>query len=201
MIVNRLVYRGLQLELFMKKTREMILIALFAALTAIGAFIRIPLWFYPVPMTLQTFFVFFAGFCLSPKSAAYSQLVYVLLGLIGIPIFTKGGGIHYVTDLTFGYLLSFILISPLLSIAVRKFLTVQQKKVMFAACTLGILLLMELIGIVYMAMISGLYLGEPLTLQRACYLFAVFLPLDIVKCAAGLAISLQLKKRLPFLRT
>jgi len=184
----------------MKKNREMILIALFAALTAIGAFIQIPLWFYPVPMTLQTLFVFFAGFCLSPKAAAYSQLVYILLGLIGIPIFTKGGGIHYVTDLTFGYLLAFIITAPLLSIVVRKFLSYRQNKAVFALSVLGILLLMEAIGIAYMALISGLYLDVPLTPQRAFYLFAVFLPLDIVKCAASLAISLQLKKRLPFLR-
>lgn len=184
----------------MKRTQEMILISLFAALTAIGAFIQIPLGFYPVPMTLQTFFVFFAGFCLTPRSAMYSQLIYVLLGLIGIPIFTKGGGIHYVMDLTFGYLLGFILIAPLLSMAARKFLYAGCSKPLFGMCSIGLILMLEFIGILYMALISGLYLGDPLTIERAVYLFLIFLPLDLVKCAAAILVTLHLRKRLPFLQ-
>ena len=184
----------------MARTREMILISLFAALTAVGAFIQIPLWFYPVPVTLQAFFVFFAGFCLSPKSAAYSQLIYVILGLIGIPIFTKGGGIHYVFDLTFGFLISFVVIAPLLSRTSRKFLREKRRFLPFTVCSLAILLLMEVIGIGYMALISRTYLSQPLTLQRAGCLFLIFLPLDLIKCAAGLLVSLRLQKRLPFLK-
>lgn len=86
--------------------RNMNLLALFAALTAIGAFIKIPLPY--VPITLQTIFVLLAGIILGKKLATFSQIVYIALGLIGIPIFTEGGGLGYILKPSFGYLLSFI---------------------------------------------------------------------------------------------
>ena len=68
----------------------LVLTALFTALTAVGAFIRIPTaW---VSFTLQIFFTFLAGILLGPGWGALSQLIYVLLGLAGVPIFTQGGG-------------------------------------------------------------------------------------------------------------
>lgn len=65
------------------ETRELILVSLFAALTAIGAFIRIPIPY--VPFTLQFLFCAFAGILLGSKLRAISQIVYVLVGLIGVP--------------------------------------------------------------------------------------------------------------------
>ncbi|NMA95849.1 MAG: biotin transporter BioY [Clostridiales bacterium] len=83
----------------------MILVSIFAALTAVGAFIRIPL--PPVPFTLQIFFVILSGILLGARGGLFSQLVYIALGLIGIPIFTEGGGPQYIFHPTFGYLLGF----------------------------------------------------------------------------------------------
>ena len=88
------------------KTKNLILVSLFAALTAVGAFIRIPIPF--VPFTLQYLFCAFAGILLGPKLGALSQIIYVGMGLIGIPVFTEGGGIAYVFKPTFGYLIGFI---------------------------------------------------------------------------------------------
>ena len=62
-----------------------------------------------VPFTLQLFFVTMAGFVLGPRLGAVSALVYVALGLLGVPIFTEGGGLGYVFKPTFGYLISFAL--------------------------------------------------------------------------------------------
>jgi biotin transport system substrate-specific component len=87
--------------------REMSLVALFAALSGIGAFIRVPIPY--VPMTLQTLMVMFSGLILGGRLAACSQLVYILVGLMGIPIFAYGGGPAYVLQPSFGYLLGFIL--------------------------------------------------------------------------------------------
>jgi len=87
--------------------QEMSLVALFAALSGIGAFIRVPIPY--VPLTLQTLMVMFSGLILGGRLAALSQLVYVLVGLMGIPIFAHGGGPGYVLQPTFGYLLGFIL--------------------------------------------------------------------------------------------
>ena len=75
-------------------TRNMVLAALFAALTAIGAFLQIPTG--TVPITLQFLFTALAGLLLGWKWGAVSQLLYVGIGLLGLPVFTQGGGIGYV---------------------------------------------------------------------------------------------------------
>ena len=87
--------------------RELSLVALFAALSGIGGFIRIPIPY--VPLTLQTLMVMFGGIILGGRLAALSQLVYILVGLMGIPIFAHGGGLGYVLQPTFGYLLGFVI--------------------------------------------------------------------------------------------
>ena len=87
-------------------TRNMVLAALFAALTAIGAFLQIPTG--PVPITLQFLFTALAGLLLGWKWGAISQLLYVGIGLLGLPVFTQGGGIGYVLQPSFGFLLGLI---------------------------------------------------------------------------------------------
>jgi biotin transport system substrate-specific component len=89
--------------------RELTLITLFAALTAIGARVAIPLPFTPVPVTLQVLFPLLAGLLLGSKRGALSQAEYVAAGLAGLPIFAKGGsGLVYLLGPTGGYLLGFI---------------------------------------------------------------------------------------------
>lgn len=84
-------------------------IFVFTILTCLGAFVRIPLPFSPVPITLQTFFVIFSGLILGP-SGAISQILYILLGTSGLPIFTNAGfGFCYLLGPTGGYLFGFVL--------------------------------------------------------------------------------------------
>jgi len=78
----------------MNKTRNLIIVAMFAALTAIGAFIKVPIPY--VPFTLQYLFCALAGLVLGSKLGALSQIVYVAIGLSGVPVFTEGGGIGYI---------------------------------------------------------------------------------------------------------
>lgn len=91
----------------MKNSRvfSITIVAIFAALTAIGAFIKIPLPI--VPFTLQPIIVYLAGSILGSKRALQSQLVYIFVGLAGLPVFTQGGGLTYVLQPTFGYLVGF----------------------------------------------------------------------------------------------
>ena len=88
------------------KITRIVLIALFAALIAVGAFIRIPL--PPVPITLQTLFTLVAALLLPLPVSISSVLVYLFLGIIGLPIFTSGGGLAAVTGPTGGYLIGLI---------------------------------------------------------------------------------------------
>jgi len=77
-----------------------------ATLTAVGAWVRLPLPY--VPLTLQVLFVCLAGVWLGPWRGALSQGVYLVTGLIGFPVFARGGGLHYLFEPSFGYLLGFV---------------------------------------------------------------------------------------------
>jgi biotin transport system substrate-specific component len=175
--------------------RSLVLAALCAALTAAGAFIKIPIPPYPVPMTLQTFFVFLAGMLLSPSAAFMSQAAYVVLGLVGVPVFTGGGGIGYVLNPTFGYLLAFMPAAALISFFTRKYL-LNEKKLRFYAGALLTVVGTGLFGVVYMALIYAFYIGEPLTFSYALYIFLIFIPLDALKFFVCVALSGRIRKGL-----
>jgi biotin transport system substrate-specific component len=86
----------------------------FALLTAIGAQIQIPLGFTPVPITLQTLFVFSSGLFLGPAFGLLAQVIYVAMGAFGLPVYSGGGaGIEKLFGATGGYLLGFMLYSYL----------------------------------------------------------------------------------------
>lgn len=88
------------------KTRNLVMTAMFTALITAGAFIKIPI---PVcPFTLQFLFTTLAGIILGRNRGAIAAALYLILGLAGLPIFAGGGGIGYVLQPTFGYLIGFI---------------------------------------------------------------------------------------------
>ncbi len=79
-----------------------------ALLTALGAHVAVPLGVTPVPMTLQTLFVLLSGALLGPVAGASSQLLYLGLGVAGVPVFALGGaGLPWILGPTGGYLMSF----------------------------------------------------------------------------------------------
>lgn len=93
--------------------RDTLLISGGAALTAICAQVTIP-W-NPVPFTLQTMSVMLCGLALGTKRGALSQLVYILIGAMGAPVFQHGDhGLTALFGSTGGYLLSFAVVASLL---------------------------------------------------------------------------------------
>lgn len=92
------------------KVQNILDAALFSALTAAGALISIPLPFSPVPITMQTLFTYLAGALLGGYLGALSQLIYVLMGIVGLPVFAGGNaGFVVLIGPTGGYLLGFVL--------------------------------------------------------------------------------------------
>ena len=88
-----------------KRIESLILSALFAALMVVGALIRIP---SPVvPFTLQLLFTMMAGLLLGGKLGAVSVGAYILIGLLGLPVFAEGGGPAYILKPSFGYIIGF----------------------------------------------------------------------------------------------
>ena len=151
-------------------------VALFAALTAVGAFIRIPLGYSSI--TLQTFFTAMAGCVLGPWYGALSQLVYVALGLVGLPIFTQGGGIGYLVQPTCGFLIGLIPAAWVIGrIAGRK----PEPKQIVPACLLGYGVLYA-IGVPYMALILNTFLGKGMGFSAIMWAGMIpFLPGDMIK--------------------
>ncbi|MCK4258577.1 MAG: biotin transporter BioY [Halanaerobiales bacterium] len=161
------------------KTQEMTVVALFAALTAVGAFIKIPTPI--VPFTLQFFFCAYAGALLGSRLGLYSQLLYVGIGLIGIPIFTKGGGLTYIFEPTFGYLIGFIFCAYIIG----KY-TEKSKEISFIKILIPVvsgLMVVYLIGVPYIYFIVKYYFGKAMTFKQAIVIgFTPFILLDLLKC-------------------
>lgn len=143
----------------MKKitTLELVLCGLFTALTAVGAFIQVP-----VPgmdyFTLQFFFVLMAGMLLGSRLGGFSVLAYVLIGLAGVPIFAAGGGISYVLRPSFGYLVGFIATAFVTGKLIETLKAEGLKKYFIAAFS-G-LVVCYLIGLTYKYLMLNLYVGE-----------------------------------------
>ena len=176
----------------MIKTRNMTLLAIFTALSAIGAFIRIPLPF--VAITVQTIFVFMSGILIGKKLGALSQLIYVTLGLIGIPIFTEGGGPGYILKPSFGYLLGFIAAAYVIG------LIIENKEInylnIFIASLSG-LFVTYLIGVPYLHIILNNVVNVDMSLWNSLTAgMIVFLPGDIIKILIITIITPQIYRAL-----
>lgn len=154
------------------------LCGLFAALTAVGAFIRVPVPL--VPFTLQFLFTALSGVLLGSKRGMISQLVYVGIGLAGIPVFTQGGGIGYIFQPTFGYLIGFIgsayVAGKIVEVKGYSF------KVILGAALAG-LMVAYIVGVIYLYMIKNLYLGSEMSLWSALMIGAIScFPGDFIIC-------------------
>lgn len=174
------------------KTRTLLLTALFAALTAVGAFLKLPL---PVaPVTLQFLFTILAGLLLGARYGAISQLVYVALGLLGLPIFTQGGGFSYVLVPSFGFLLG---LAPAAWVIGKLSGGSADGKRLWAACLAGTGTL-YLFGLPYMYLILNLYLDRGMSIWALIQAgMLVFLPGEALKIFAAVLLS---KKLIPALK-
>lgn len=163
----------------MLKAKELSLVALFAALTAVGGFVSIP--FYPVPLTLQVFFVLLSGAILGKKLGALSQLIYLGIGAIGAPVFHNfTGGIGILLGPTGGFLFGFIGGAYVSGIFYEKF---NNDKIRFFGLLLS-LIPIYLIGILWLSFITGM------PIQKTVLVGGIpFIPGDIVKSIVALFVE------------
>lgn len=172
-------------------TKYMVLAALFAALSAVGAFIQIPLGFTSI--TLQVLFTCLAGLLLGPKWGAISQGVYVALGLLGLPVFTKGGGPGYLLQPSMGFLFGLILLAWVVGMLTRKGHSPLR---VILACIAGDLA-MYAVAIPYMYLVLNLYMGLGRSVWEVVWGgMILFLPGDAVKIAVVTAVSAPLLRAL-----
>ena len=152
---------------------------IFTALIAVGAFIRIPV---PVcPFTLQLLFTTLAGILLGSRRGGGAVLVYLALGLAGVPVFTEGGGIAYIFQPTFGYLIGFAGGAWLTGRIVEMAPSGSLARYV-VACFAGLAVVYGC-GMVYVYVINNFYLGTPLGLwPLILYCFLMSVRGDIVLC-------------------
>ena len=169
----------------MSSVKNLVLCALFAALITIGTYIKIPTPL--LPLTFQTLFVVLAGLVLGKKYGALSVCVYVIAGLIGLPVFTGSA-----LNPTFGYIIGFIPGAWLAGLIAEKF------KPCFWIFTIGALAGIAVIyafGIPYYYLMSKYYLGNELGAKTLLIYFVLMpMPGDIFKSVLAGLIAVRLKK-------
>jgi len=158
--------------------------SLMAALTAAGAYLAIPIG--PVPIVLQNLFIFLAGLLLGPVWGTASVGVYLLAGILGLPVFAGGvGGIGKFAGPTGGYLLGFL---P--AVCVIGFIS-NVSKTNMVRDLLGMIcgsLIIYACGLSWLRILTGMTLGK--TLAVGMY---PFLPGDALKMAAAVPIAKALR--------
>lgn len=175
-----------------QRTRNMIQVGLFAALTAVAAFVRVPL--EPVPFTLQPLVVLLAGAVLRPRLALGSQLTYLAVGLVGLPVFTQGGGPAYVLQPTFGFLIGFAAAAWVIAVVVA-----WGPGGVWVRTGLGLLVG---VGVMYLCGVAGLYVNLAVVQGKAQVFRAVvwsllpYLGLDVLKAGVAAALALPLRQAL-----
>jgi biotin transport system substrate-specific component len=178
--------------------RMLLLASLMATLTAVGAVIRIPM--FPVPITLQTFFVLLAGGLLGPIWGGISMLIYLTLGLVGLPVFAGGSGIGIVLSPTFGYLLGFPFAAYYIG---KKFegasnMSVQKnfRKKHLVHLVFGSLII-YVFGLFYLWIIKNLYVGDAFPVSQTFVVgFLVFIPGLLLKSVFANFVIFRLKSQL-----
>jgi biotin transport system substrate-specific component len=190
--------------------QRMALIAIFAALTCVCSWISVPSPFNPaVPFTLQTLAIILTGLILSPLEAAFTSLVYLLLGLVGLPVLA-GFGTFYSRIFTAsgGYIIGFYITPFIISLVRTAIFKALDKKEMSKAKKKTIhfviyLVLAIVLGILCVD-IPGLIQGKLITNTpwlESIFLFALsFMPTDILKCVAAAILASALETPLAIIK-
>ena len=164
------------------KTAEMTKMALMVAMNCVSAYIIIPLPFSLSPLALQTLIVNLTGYVLNAKQAFMTMLVYLLVGLAGVPVFTGGSaGPGKLFGPTGGYIIGFLFTAVFL--AYFRGEKYSFKRYALLGCVIGIPLI-YVFGVVQLKLITGM--GWDKAIMTGAL---PFIPLDIVKCLAAAVIA------------
>ncbi|WP_417136248.1 biotin transporter BioY [Phascolarctobacterium succinatutens] len=164
------------------KTAEMTKMALMVAMNCVSAYIIIPLPFSLSPLALQTLIVNLTGYVLNAKQAFMTMLVYLLVGLAGVPVFTGGSaGPGKLFGPTGGYIIGFLFTAVFL--AYFRGEKYNFKRYALLGCVIGIPLI-YVFGVVQLKLITGM--GWDKAIMTGAL---PFIPLDIVKCLAAAVIA------------
>ncbi|MGI5911237.1 MAG: biotin transporter BioY [Syntrophomonadaceae bacterium] len=179
-------------------TREIVLAAMFTAIMCVVTImVRI---FQPVvviPFSLQPLVMLLAAYILSPRAAFLSMLAYLLLGLIGIPVFSSPpyGGPAYIFLPSFGFILGFAPAAWVQS----KLLNKCGGLINFLLAGVAGVLIYNALGLPYMYIILNYYLQSSVDVLRVIQIgFIPFFTMDLVKVIIAALLGRELAKRLDY---
>lgn len=171
-------------------TQDMVLCGVFTTLIAVGAFIKVPI--PVVPFTLQFLFTMLAGLLLGGRKGALSVGVYILLGLVGLPVFAEGGGFWYILKPSFGYLLGFMLAAYVTGRMVERKGRLTTGWVM-AVNFLG-LFIVYAAGMIYYYVICNYVIDTPIAIGPLfLYCFVLAVPGDICLCILAAILTVRVR--------
>lgn len=171
-------------------TQDMVLCGVFTTLIAVGAFIKVPV--PVVPFTLQFLFTMLAGLLLGGRKGALSVGVYILLGLVGLPVFAEGGGFWYILKPSFGYLLGFMLAAYVTG------KMVERKKKLLTRWVIAVnflgLFIVYAAGMIYYYVICNYVIDTPIALGPLfLYCFVLAVPGDICLCILAAILTVRVR--------
>jgi biotin transport system substrate-specific component len=171
------------------KVTDFVYAAMFAALTAVLGLVSIPLPFSPVPVSGQSLGIMLAGSVLTVKQAAFSVLTFVLIGAVGVPVFSGlTGGLGILVGPRGGYYLGFLV--GAIVIALLRGQSSNPWRLALANLIGGI-------GVVYLFGVAWLSVVTGMSFEKAVMAGALpFIPGDLFKVFAASAIGAAINKRL-----
>lgn len=163
--------------------------AIFVVLMVVATYIQIPFPF--VPLTFQTVVAVLAGLLLGAKWGAASIAVYVFMGLLGLPVFTGGGGFSYVLNLTFGYTIGFIAAAFVSGLIAGAGQSTLLRTLIAAICGF---LVNYAVGIPYFAIIYHFYLHNSGVWQIVVTGNLIYMPKDLILCVLAAFLAKSVRK-------
>jgi len=167
-----------------QQLKRMVYASLMAALTAVGAYIAIPIG--PVPIVLQNLFVMLAGLLLGGRWAAISIGVYLVAGAAGLPVFAGGtGGVGRFIGPTGGYLLGFLAAAYLIGVISERG---RGRVIVDVLAMLAGTAAIYAFGVPWLKVITGMSLSKAAAVGMLPFLIG-----DVVKIAAAIPIARTLR--------
>ncbi len=175
-------------------TTDLALVGTFAALVAVCSLIAVRIPIVAVPVTLQTFAVLLAGAVLGARRGAFAVLLYLAVGLAGLPVFAEAkGGPAVLASFSAGYLLAFPLAALVVGLVAER--AVRQggvrRALLLAGGAVAATLTIYAVGVPVLAARAGMALGDAVVINNA------FVPLDALKAALVVIVALAVHRAFP----
>ncbi|MFV0379419.1 MAG: biotin transporter BioY [Anaerorhabdus sp.] len=170
-------------------TKDITIAAIFAGLISISAYVVIPLSI--IPFSLQVFSVSLTAISLPKKQAMLAIVTYILIGLIGVPVFAGGrGGPQVILSLTFGFIIGFI---PMVYIINTLFNKLPKNKLWIAFVCGSLALYAVALPILYLNL--TFYVGKTIKISTLLLSYWIaFIPTDLISLGLSYIVYLRMPK-------